>query len=116
MNRCGKGRAFLLGTFAGHSALAHRLAGGERFFEKLLDIAGVKPDRRGKLLRRRRVLGEKQAWFLTNPTDSEVSENVPLEGFKHVRDLLGDAVVARTATRVRVKIAPVSMCCLVVTK
>jgi hypothetical protein len=110
---CG-GVAVLIGTFAGHSAAAHRLQGREGVFEKLLDAAGVRPDCCGKLLRRRRVLGDKQAWFLINPTGSDVTEDVPLEGFNNVRDLLGDAVVRRGKKSVRVRVPSVNLCCLVV--
>jgi beta-galactosidase len=113
INRFGKGRAALLGTFAGHSALAHRLEGGEDVFEKLLHAAGVEPDVCGPLLRRRRVHGDRQAWFLINPTDAEVTQPVGLEGFRNVRDLLGDAVLETAGGTARVRVPAAGVRCLV---
>lgn len=115
-NSYGKGRAILLGTFAGHSALAHRGDRASELFARLFERAGVQPDRCGRLLRRRRLFGTKQAWFLINPTEHEVVEKVETAGFRDVRDLLGDSVIARDADSVTVKLPPASLCCLTVVR
>ena len=113
-NQVGKGRAMLLGTFAGHSATAHRLDQPEGVFEKLLELAGVTPERCGGLLRRRRVLGSKQAWFLINPTAKDVEESVSLEGAGFIRDLLGDAVSSQAGDTVTVNVPACGLACLIV--
>ena len=55
---------------------------------KFVKDAGVLPERCGRLLRRRRVWKDQEAWFLINPLDREVEERVEVEGFRRVEDLL----------------------------
>ena len=114
LNIFGKGNAVLIGTFAGHSALAHRLEGSEGVFEKILDLAGVKPDRCGDLVRRRRVWKNQEAWFLINPTDHAVTEKLELDGFTLSRDLLGDSVADQDKVSVTVEVPAANVCCLLV--
>ncbi|MDD2706564.1 MAG: beta-galactosidase [Verrucomicrobiae bacterium] len=116
LNHFGKGLAALLGTFAGHSSLTHRLETSEGVFEKLLPMAGVKPDRCGRLLRRRRVHGNKQAWFLINPSDKAVIETIHMEGFLMAKDLLNDVVAKTTKSSFTVKIPPMNLGCVIATK
>jgi len=113
INEFGKGRAILLGTFAGHSALSHVPAGPDGFGERLAETAGLEPDRCGALLRRRRLLGDRQAWFLINAGPEHVEETIDLEGMELVRDLLGDAVVRRSNSEVTVKVGAANVSCLV---
>ena len=115
-NQCGTGTAILLGTFAGLCATAHTHPASDRFVERLLTTAGVHPDRCGRLLRRRRVLGDREAWFLINPADRDVSETVSLGGFSGARDLLGDALTAPAEGSVTVTVAAAAIRCLVLSR
>ena len=100
-NRVGAGQSVLLGTFIGFSALAYRDADGDSddFLEALLATAGVKPDRCGTLLRRRRVLDGRQAWFFINPRSEPATETASSEGYSDVVDLLGDSLVSQSQER-----------------
>ena len=94
INRFGQGTAILLGTFAGMSATAHTDPAADEFIERLLRTeAGIVPDRVGRLLVRRRVHGDREAWFLINPCNEAVTETIPTatSGFASVRDLLDAA-------------------------
>ncbi len=110
-NRFGDGQAILLGTLLGAAVEAGR-DDGKKVLTTLLTQAGVKPDRAGRLLRRRRVLDTLQAWFLFNTSADPVEELVPLEGRTLVADLLGEPadVVGKT---VRVKVPPLDVRCLI---
>lgn len=113
-NTFGKGRGILLGTFAGLSATAYPDADGDRFFAHLLgDTLGVEPDRCGRLLRRRRLHGTREAWFLINPSDEVVSERIDLESRRLVGVLLGDAPAVEADGTVRIEVEPVGLACLV---
>lgn len=113
-NTFGKGRGILLGTFAGLSATAYPDADGDRFFAHLLgDTLGVEPDRCGRLLRRRRLHGTREAWFLINPSDEVVSERIDLESRRLVGVLLGDAPAVEADGTVRIEVEPVDLACLV---
>ncbi|MCP4639031.1 MAG: hypothetical protein GY851_01285 [bacterium] len=114
INSVGQGRAMLAGTFLGHGARAHRLQGQEAFFARILDLAGVRREQFGRLLRRRRVLGTSEAWFFLNPEGIFAEETVALEGYAFVRDLLGDAVVAHDEKTVSVHVPPCGVACVVV--
>jgi len=114
-NKVGAGRAILLGTFAGLCATAHAHPEADRFFERVLDAAGVQSDRHGRLLRRRRVLDDREAWFLINPTDDTVTETVRLEGFADARDLLGAPMAAQGEGSVTVTVPAAAVACLVLT-
>ena len=109
----GAGRAWLLGTFVGHNGTAHRDAETRAAVQHLLDLSGVAVHRAGDLLIRRRVIEGKQAWLLTNPTDREATGVIPLEGMTLADDLLGDAVVARDASSVTVRVPPVNVSCII---
>jgi len=71
------------GTRAGLSAQVDQEA--SRFWSALLSAAGVQSDRCGKLPRRRRVLGDTEAWFLINPPKDDAIEEIGLEGFSDAR-------------------------------
>jgi hypothetical protein len=86
----GKGRAWLLGTFIGHSGTAYREPAAQGFARALLGRCGIGPAHDGKLLLRKRVSpsGNKQAWLFTNPTGSALTESVDVSGWSRVDDLL----------------------------
>ena len=113
-NRFGKGQAVLIGTFPGESATAHVLDEPEGLFEVLLHDAGVVPDKCGVLYRRRRTLGETQAWFFINPARDAVTENIPLQGYSFVRDLLGDSVSKVTNDAITITVPAGNLSCVVV--
>ncbi len=113
-NAFGAGQTILLGSFLGMSALAHRAAdpGTDDFILRLLDGAGVEPDRCGGLLRRRRQLEGEHAWFLVNPAAEDCEEEVALEGLVLIADLTGDAIVQESETSVTVRVPGGSVSCL----
>ena len=106
------GQAILLGTLIGAALEAGREE-GKKVRTTLLPPAGVKPDRAGRLLRRRRVLDTFQAWFLFNTGSDPVEELAPLEGRRLVAELIGEPadVVGKA---VRVKVPPLDVRCLIV--
>jgi len=112
----GAGRAILLGTFAGLCATAHTHPEADLFMERLLADAGVQPDRCGRLLRRRRVLDDRQAWFLINPTDVPVTERISLDGWAAAGDLLGDALDAVEHGALTLSVPPTGLRCLTLTR
>ncbi|HZS92034.1 MAG TPA: beta-galactosidase [Chloroflexota bacterium] len=111
-NRCGEGWAILLGTFAGLCATAHADQASDRFIAALLAQAGVQPDRHGALLRRRRVAGSREAWFLINPTAEAVTERVDVRGYDNVHDLLGDGLVHVADGAATVSVPAANITCL----
>jgi len=115
-NRAGHGTAVLIGTFAGMCATAHIHVEGDAFVEELLGEAGVRPDRTGRLLRRRRVLDDREAWFLINPTDAAVTESVDLEGFAAAHSLLDDGSPEAADGSVTVTVEPLDVACLLLSR
>ena len=114
LNSVGEGRAILLGTFTNFSAMAYRDEdrGGDRFLGSLLWRAGVEADRFGALLRRRRELGEKEAWFFINPTPTPLTETIPLDGFRKVSALLDEDQVMRAGDSFRLTLPPMQLSCV----
>jgi len=93
VNSYGRGKAYLIGTFLGHSGATYEDKPTQRFLLKLLTDAGVKEDRCGKLLRRRRILNDKEAWFLINPTSNSISKDIDFKGFAKVDGLLENTII-----------------------
>jgi len=87
----GDGKAWLLGTYVGHSGTAYRDAESHEFALALMAQCGVAPERAGELLLRKRVGDGKEAWFFTNPKDQDAAGAVDVSGWAHVSDLLGGA-------------------------
>ena len=106
VNRVGAGQSVLIGSFLGFSALAYRAADGDgdRFVEALLTRAGVLPDRCGTLLRRRRVLDDRQAWFFINPSSEPVTQTISSEGYTDLVDLLGDSLVSQSQDEITLRV------------
>jgi hypothetical protein len=101
--RVGKGQAWLLGTYVGHSGTAYRDPVIHAAVKALLGACGVLPEHDGQLIVRKRVTPGKEAWILLNPTGGKVSEKVSVVGWQKVSDLLGQAVtVANEAVEVSV--------------
>lgn len=114
VNRVGAGRAILIGTFLGFGALAYRQADGDsdRVVAGLLATAGATPDRCGSLLRRRRVLGDREAWFFINLGAERVTATVDVTGYGSMIDLLGDCLTDRGDSDIVIDVAGVSLACL----
>jgi len=116
INSYGKGKAILIGTIAGHSALAHKLDDGHCIIGNIMALAHVKGDRCGKLLRRKRIHDNKEAWFLINQTDNKITETINIKGFSKVRDLLGDAIIDKKENLIEIEVPADNLCCLVLIK
>lgn len=85
----GNGRLLILGSLIGHNATAYRDAGTPAMLARLLDLGGVAAAHPGKLLKRIRISGGKQAWFFTNPTGDVITEQITV-GLGTVEDLLSE--------------------------
>ena len=118
MNRAGAGKAVLLGTFVGFSALAYREcdAGTDRFLEALLAQASVEGDRFGKLLRRRRVWNDREAWFFINPAAGAETANIRKGEFNDVVDLLGDCLLEEKSDAITVQVEATNLACLLLSR
>lgn len=90
VKKVGKGRAWLLGTFVGHSGMAYRDKESKAFIQALLGQCDVLPEHNGDLLLRKRIIKGKEAWIFTNPTEKDVTEKIDVRGWNRVEDLLGD--------------------------
>jgi hypothetical protein len=111
----GQGRAWLLGTFAGHGGTAYRDDASRGFVRALLDRCGVDGARAGELLLRKRAIAGKEAWLFTNPTDHEVVERIFTAGWAAVEDLLGEPL-ERDGDIVRLKVNSLDVRGLIVTR
>ncbi len=111
----GKGQAWLLGTYAGHSGMAYRDPAIHAAVRALLAACGVSPERDGRLIVRKRVATGKEAWIFTNPTDASVTEPVFVAGWACVEDLLGEAV-ERTGDTVRLTVEGFDVRVLIVSR
>ena len=90
IRQAGQGRAWLLGTYLGHNGLAYCDKETRAAILALLTQCGVTPEHQGRLLLRKRVLPEMEAWFFTNPTEEEMTEQVEVFGRAQVEDLFGE--------------------------
>ena len=111
VNSYGTGKAYLIGTLLGHGELAYRDPSNRTFLAVILGRVGIKPEKVGKLNRRRRTFRNQSAWFLFNNTNESVEESVPLVGFKTARDLLGGDFPTASGS-VRLRVEPAGIRCL----
>lgn len=86
----GKGQAWLLGTYVGHSGTAYRNPSIHAAVKALLGACVVLPEHDGTLILRKRVTPAKEAWIVTNTTGTPVTETVSVVGWTRVEDLLGE--------------------------
>jgi beta-galactosidase len=84
------GRAWLIGTYIGHSGTAYRSEANQNFLRPLLTQCGVQLPSFGGLLLRKRVTPAKEAWLYTNPTGAEITVKVDVSGWPKVVDLLDE--------------------------
>lgn len=90
LRETGHGRAWLLGTYVGHNGTAYRNDDTRTFVLALLARCGVLPAHAGRLLLRKRVGDDTEAWLFTNPTADEVTETIDIAGWATAEDLLGE--------------------------
>jgi len=114
VRQVGKGSACLLGTFVGHTGTAHRCTETRAAVAEILRTCGVGGHMIGPLQVRKRIAGDREAWLLTNPTGAAVVEEIKLDGYELVADLLGAAVTKTNADSVTITVPPVNVECLIV--
>ncbi len=112
----GGGRAYLLGTYAGHSGTAYRNEQTHEFVRTLLAQCGVMPQRYGSLLVRKRVLANKEAWLLTNPMPLEITTKVNVSGWQRISDLLAGPQQVDATRHVSVTVPGLDVRVLIVEK
>ena len=78
----------------------------------MLASAGAVPDRCGTLLRRRRILGDREAWFFINLGAERVTETVDVAGYRKVTDLLGDCLIDQTGDELTIGVDGANLACL----
>ena len=88
----GKGKTWLLGTISGHNGTAYRDEESMGFIAALLAQCEVSSEHHGKLLLRKRVTEDKEAWIFTNPTEEEITERIIVEGCAKVEELAGGEI------------------------
>ena len=103
VNNYGKGKIWLFGTFFGHGGTAYFKDTNLEFVKKLMDEAGVSSQKIGEILVQKRIKGNKEAWILTNPTRSNVTERLDISRMKNVEVLFGDHI------RIKKNIAEIQM-------
>jgi len=108
----GNGKAYLIGTLLGHAGPAYDDWRNAEFLGVILGQVGVKPDRVGKLNRRRRISEHSGAWFFFNSSETSVDETASLEEFTTAKDLLG-ADLPQSGKNIRVQVEPISVRCVV---
>ncbi|MFB3786184.1 MAG: beta-galactosidase [bacterium] len=113
VNHAGKGRAWLLGTFIGHNGTAYRNEKTASFVAALMKQVDVPSEKRGKLLLRRRVGQNREAWLLTNPWEDEVIEHLEVGGWSRVTDLLSEPL-PRSGQTVTIAVPGLDVRCIIV--
>ncbi len=116
MNSVGSGQAILLGTYTGFCATAHMHPESDRLFKRLLDLANIQPERCGRLLRRRRIYQDREAWLLINPLADDITEQITITGAGQIADLLGDTIIGRDGNSVTVTVPAANLGCIVITQ
>jgi beta-galactosidase GanA len=110
-NSFGSGRAILLGTLIGNSVGIAGAVENQSFLDSVLKANGIAPDRAGKLLRRRRRLGNKEAWFFFNLERAPVTEQVSLGSLKATSDLFGEPLQQQGGA-VTTTVGPMDITCI----
>jgi beta-galactosidase len=113
--KAGKGTAWLLGTYIGHNANHYRDDESQQFIRSLLQGCGVKPIHGGKLILRKRIVKNKEAWLFTNPTPGDITETIAVKGWKKVEDLLGEKI-QKQADTVELTVKPLDVRVLVLSR
>jgi len=112
VNKFGRGRAYIVGTFIGHAAAALEDEATSTFLLTILSSSGVNPELCGRLRRRRRIGKDHQAWFLFNISPEPVAERVDVNGFSSGEDLL-EGPLSIQSGMITVEVDPFEIRCLV---
>jgi beta-galactosidase GanA len=116
INNYGKGKGILLGTLVGHTLLPLSNTKTKCFILKLIKDLEIKPELCGKFLRRRRVYNEKEAWFLVNDSNKQVTESIDVANFIRVEDILKNKTLDIKNNKIAITIKPFRIHCLVMSK
>lgn len=111
VNSFGSGKAILVGTLLGNAVGIPGVPENQAFLDALLKGNGVTPDRAGKLIRRRRRLGNKEAWFLFNLERVPVTEQISLGSFRTGADLFGESL-PQQAGAIKPTVGPMDIACI----
>ena len=104
-NKVGSGKIWLLGTFIGHNGTAYDTPETLPLINKFMQLSGLTPQKIGNLLVQKRIHGNKEAWIITNPTESDVSENIDISRMKNPEVLIGDKwEITKGQAKIRVKV------------
>jgi beta-galactosidase len=90
VNQVGKGKIWLLGTFIGHNGTAYYTPAILDVVNKFMKLSGIVPQRIGNLLIQKRIRDSKEAWIITNPTDSDIKESFDISTMKNPEILIGE--------------------------
>jgi len=116
VNSYGQGKGILLGTLAGHMLTLESNSNNKCFISKIIEDYGFKPEKWGKLLRRRRAYKNREAWFLINNSDQTVTENIGIDGYVKVEDIFENKILDIIDNNIVVTVHPFSINCLVMSK
>ena len=109
----GKGSILLTGTCLGHNATAHTEDSSGSFAKKLMELCNVAPEHDGRLLIQKRGDDHAQAWFITNPTSTLLSEAITIpHGFEAVDALEGRKIPVSGGT-IRICVESLDVCLLI---
>ncbi len=89
-NNVGKGKIWLLGTFIGHNGTAYYTPSVLGLCDKFMQLAGVTPQKIGKLIFQKRITDNKEGWIITNPTETDIIETINCKDMKNPKLLIGD--------------------------
>ncbi len=104
----GSGQAWFIGSLIGPGGTAYRDPAHHQAVNMLLNACGAQPCHAGRLVCRKRILPDQEAWIFINQHDEEMSEVVATEGFSRIEDLLG-APLELDPGGVRLTVAPLDV-------
>lgn len=115
VNSYGKGKVYLIGTFLGHAVATYEDSNTRNFLLRILKDAGVSTELYGKLLRRRRLTDDQEAWFLFNLSEKTLTEFCDVGGFSRAKGLLGKEMQIKNG-KLEISVEPLSVRCIVLDK
>lgn len=115
VNSYGKGKVYLIGTILGHAVATYEDTNTANFLLKILKNAGVIPEHCGRLLRRRRLTKNQEAWFLFNLMEGTLAESCDISEFSRAKDLLGKEIQIKN-NKLEVSVEPLSVRCIILDK
>ena len=113
--RIGKGQGWLFGTYIGHNGTAYRDPDVHETVCSILSICGVSQEHRGKLILRKRIAGNKEAWIFINPLARSVREKIGLKACDKAKDMLNEKIKFQGENAV-ITVAPLDVRVILVDK